>query len=74
MATIDEVKFKYLIKLYRISESTLKRIVSIRKLVTANSGYEHSVTCSKQLELEEMATYIQEKVKSEPHPNDNSRH
>ena len=68
MATIDEVKFKDLMELYRISESTLKRIVSMRKLVTANSGCEHYVTCSKQLEFKEMAAYIQEKVKSELTP------
>ena len=55
-------------ELYRISESTLKRIVSVRKLVTANSGCEHYVTCSKQLEFKEMAAYIQEKVKSELTP------
>ena len=55
-------------KLYRISESTLKRIMSMRKLVTANSGCEHYETCSKQLEFKKMAAYIQEKVKSELTP------
>ena len=51
-----------------MSESTLKRIVSMRKLVTANSGSEHLVTCPKQLEFKEMAVYIEEKVKNELTP------
>ena len=64
MATIDEVKFKDLMELKLISEFTLKRIVSMRKLVTANSGCEHSVACSKQLEFMGMIAYIQEKLKA----------
>ena len=32
--------------------------------MTANSGCEHSVTCSKQLEFMGMVAYIQEKLKA----------
>ena len=51
-------------ELYHISESVLKRIVSMRKTVTAKSGCEHYVTCSKQLEFKKIAAYIQEKLKA----------
>ena len=68
MATADQVKFKDLMDMYWLNKTTLKRIASVKKLMTANSVSKHLVICIKRLEFKEIVIYIEENVTNELTP------